>query len=234
MSLRRIVSVAAIATSALLVPALPGGATPSTGNCNPYPPAAGQTLTIDASPRVVTATQQVLVFGSFSRGGCPISGATIKIQRKFLVNGAPSGTWTTIATATTTSHGTYAVATHPVRNERLRAHFTGTSGFGTSNSNTVDVLVRTKITESVSKLSGCRLTISGGTTPHKVGRIVRIQNKTATGQHNVATATTNSHGNYSLTKKFVCGKTYHLSAYIFADSINRSGRSGSVTVTPHA
>ena len=232
MSLRRFVSVAAIATSAVLLPALPGGAAPSTGSCNPYPPSAGETLTIDASPRTVTAGQQVLVFGSFTQGGCPISGATIRIQRRYLVNGVPQGSWVTIASATTTSHGTYGTTTHPLRNERLRAHFAATGGFATANSNTVDVFARTRITESVSKLSGCRLAISGGTTPHKVGRTVKIQNKTSTGQHTVATATTNSRGRYSLTKTFTCGKLYHLSAYISGDSINRAGRSGTVAVRP--
>src|SRR3954452_17394683 len=107
MSLRRIVSVAAIATSAVLLPALPGGAAPGIGSCHPYPPSAGETLTIDATPRTVTAGQQVLVFGSFTQGGCPISGATIRVQRKFLVNGVPTGSWVTVASAVTTSHGTY-------------------------------------------------------------------------------------------------------------------------------
>jgi hypothetical protein len=233
MSLRRIVSVAAIATSAILLPALPGSAAPSTSGCSEYPPSgAGERLTIDATPHTVTAGQQVLAFGSFSRGGCPVHGATIKVQRKYLVNGVAQGSWVNIATVTTTSHGNYLASVHPLRNQALRAHFFHANGFATANSNAVNIFARTRITESVSKLSACRLAISGGTTPHKVGRTVKIQNRTSTGQHTVARATTNSRGRYSLTKTFTCGRTYHLSAFIGSDSINKAGRSGTVRVTP--
>jgi hypothetical protein len=231
MSLRRIVGIAAIAATAVVLPALPGGAAPSSSGCTPYPPSAGESLTIDASPRTVTSGQQTLVFGSFTRGGCAIRGAKIAIQRKYLVSGAVKGKWVTIATATTTSHGTYGTTARPARNERLRAHFVATNGFTGANA-TVDVFARTRITESVSKLSSCRLTISGATSPHKANRTVKIQNKNSTGQHTVARVTTNSKGRYSKTKSFTCGKRLHLSAYIAGDTTNKAGRSGTVTVTP--
>ena len=232
MSLRRIVGVAAIAATAVVLPALPGGAAPSKGSCTPYPPSAGESLSIDASPRTVTAGQQALVFGSFTQGGCPIRGAQIAVQRRFLVNGTPSGKWVTIATATTTSHGTYGTTTHPARNESLRAHFTGTSGFATANSSAISEFARTRITESVAKHAGCSLTISGATTPHKANRTVKIQKKTSTGQHTVAKVTTNSKGRYSKTKTFACGVRLRLSAFIAADSTNKAGRSATIRVTP--
>jgi hypothetical protein len=233
MSLRRIVSLTAIAATAALLPALPGNATPSTSGCTPYPPSgAGQSLTIDATPRTVTAGQQVFAFGSFTKGGCPVHGATIVLQRRFLVNGTPSGLWASVASTTTTSHGTYAATTRPFRNEQLRAHFVASNGFHSSWSNTVNLYARTRITEAVSKLSGCRLTISGSTTPHKANRTVKIQKKTSTGQHTVAWVTTNSTGHYSKTKSFSCGVTLHLSAFIAGDSINKAGRSATVSVTP--
>lgn len=233
MSLRRIVSLTAIAATAVLLPALPGSAAPSTSGCTPYPPSnPGQSLTIDATPRTVTAGQQVFAFGAFTKGGCPVHGATIVLQRRYLVNGVPSGSWANIASTTTTSHGTYAAVTHPIRNEQLRAHFSASNGFASANSNSVNVYAKTRITEAVAKLSSCRLTISGATTPHKAFRTVKIQNKTSTGQHTVAQPKTNSKGRYSITKSFTCGRTLHLSAYIGGDSINRAGRSGTVTVTP--
>ena len=232
MSLRRIVSVAAVAATAIMLPALPGGAAPTATGCTPYPPSAGETLTIDASPRTVTAGQQVLLFGSFTNGGCPIRRAGIAIQRRYLVNGVQHGRWITIGHATTTSHGTYGSTTNPVRNEALRAHFAPTGAFTGATSSAVNVFARTSITESVSKLSSCRLSISGGTTPRKVGRTVKIQKKTSTGQHTVARATTNSRGRYHVTKTFACGTRLRLSALIAADSTNKAGRSGTVRVTP--
>jgi hypothetical protein len=234
MSLRHVVGVAAIATAAVLVPALPGGAAPSVGACKPYPPSAGEKLTIDASPRTITAGQQTLVFGAFTQGGCPIHGARIAVQRKRLVSGAVKGSWHTIATVTTTSHGTYATSTSPSHNERLRAHFAPPSGsaFTVRNSNGVNVHVRTHVTESIAKRSSCRLTISGATSPVKAGRRIYIQRKTSTGQKTVATAVTTTRGHYSKTKTFTCGHTYKLSAFIKGDSTNSSGRSPIVRVKP--
>src|SRR3954454_11601338 len=157
MSLRRVVGVAVLATASVLLPAIPSGAVPSRGSCNPYPPSAGETLTIDASPTTAVAGQQVLAFGSFSQGGCPIRNAVIHIRRQVLVNGVPTGTWSNVSSATTTARGAYAVSISVLRNERLRAHFNASGAFTSANSNIINEGVRTKVTLVVDKLGNCRL-----------------------------------------------------------------------------
>ena len=172
------------------------------------------------------------MFGKFTVNGCAIKNAVIRIQRRVVVNGRATGHWANVKSSTTSSKGIYAAAYFATRNVRVRAHFSGTNGFPTTNTFSVPLNVHTAITESITKRSGCRLTIAGHVNPVKVNRVVRIQKRGPRGSFHgwttVAKATTNRHGHYSVTKTFVCGRGYNLSAYIAKDSINLSGRSATL------
>lgn len=232
MSFRRLISVGVLAASAVVLPALPGQATPSTGSCDgsypPHPPS----LSLDVTPRTVTAGQSVTAFGELRQNQCPIKGGTIRIQRKRLVSGTPTGSWATVKTVTTRANGLYSGAFAPLHNELVRARFIGGGGFPAVNSGSVTVKVRTKITEAAAKGSACKITLTGVTKPTKARHTVTIQNRGPKGHFHgwkfFARGKTNKAGKYSITKTATCGKTYNLSSLINADSTNLAGRSATI------
>jgi hypothetical protein len=233
MSFRRLISVGVLAASAAVLPALPGQAAgPSTGSCNGSYPSNAPVLSLDVSPRTLTAGQSVVAFGDFKKNQCGIKGAKIRIEAQRLVNGKASGGYTLVRTVTTTSHGTFAATLGPLHNENLRARFLSAGGFPTTVSNAVKESVRTRITEAASKGAGCTITLSGATTPTKSHHAVTIQKRGAKGHFHgwttFAKTTTNRSGHYSVTKTATCGKAYNLSALIGSDSTNLAGRSATI------
>jgi hypothetical protein len=233
MSFRRLITVGVLAASAAVLPALPGQAAPSTGNCgNPDYPTNATSLSLAVTPTRLTAGQSATAFGELRKNACPVRGAKIRIERKRLVNGTQTGKWALVATATTRPNGLYSATFAPLHNELVRAHFTGASDFPRAWSQNVTVKVRTKITEAAKSGSACTITLTGTTTPAKSRHTVTIQNRGAKGHFNgwkfFARGTTNRTGHYSITKTATCGKTYNLSALIASDSTNLGGRSATV------
>ena len=233
MSFRRLITVGVLAASAAVLPALPGQAAPSTGSCaNPDYPTNATTLSLTLTANKVTAGQSVTAFGELRKNSCPVRGATIRIERKRLVNGSATGSWALVKTATTRPNGLYFATFAPLHNELVRAHFTGASDFPRAFSSNSTLKVRTKITEAAKSGSSCKITLSGATTPAKAHHTVTIQRRGARGHFHgwkfFARGTTNSRGHYSITKTATCGKTYNLSALITADSTNLGGRSATI------
>src|SRR5436305_4997671 len=184
MSYRRLISVAVLATGAAVLPALPGQATPSTGSCNGNYPTNGPVLSLDVSPRTITAGQTSVAFGKLRKNACPIGGATIRIERKRLVNGTATGSWGLLKTTVTRSNGLYSTSIGPRHNVLVRAHFTGGGGFAAATSRSITVNVRTKITEAATKGSACKITLTGATRPTKVHHTVTIQKRARKGHFN--------------------------------------------------
>jgi len=233
MSFRRLISVGVLAASAAVLPALPGQAAPSTGSCsNPDYPTNATTLSLTLTRTTVVAGQSITAFGELRKNSCAVGGATIRIERRRLVNGSATGSWALVKTATTRSNGLYYAVFAPLRNELVRAHFTGASDFPRAYSPNVTVKVRTKITESATRDRSCKITLTGSTTPVKANHNVRIQKRGPRGHFHgwkaFASGKTNRHGRYSITRTATCGATYNLSALIGADSTNLGGRSATI------
>jgi len=233
MSFRRLITVGVLSASAAVLPALPGQAAPSTGSCpNPDYPTNATTLSLTLTSTRLTAGQSTTAFGNFRKNGCDIRGASIRIERKRLVNGSPTGKWALVTTATTRPNGLYSATFAPLHNELVRAHFTGASDFPRAFSPNVTVKVRIKITESASKRSNCRITLTGATKPVKGRHTVTIQKRGPKGHFHgwkfFARGTTTRDGHYTITRTATCGTTYNLSALITADSTNLGGRSATI------
>jgi len=230
MSLRKLLTVASVvAAAAAVIPALPGEAAPS-GGC-PYPPNR-PVLTLTASPSTVVASKTLKAFGKFTQNNCGIGNASIAYQRRALVNGKPSGAWSTMRTLTTSSSGTYSTGRRPLTNEQERAVFTHSGSFPTTTSSIVTVHVSEHVSNNPSTLSSCRIHIAGSNYPAKANRKLLIQNRGPSGHFNgwktLWTTTTGSGGKYSTTHTVACNTTYNLSLYTSADSTNTAGRSRTV------
>lgn len=189
-------------------------------------------LDLGVSPTTITAGQAVIAFGSFRKNGCGIAGAVVQLQRRFIVNGTPSGSWTTIAKITTNSQGLYSKTLHPMRNLQLQAVIAATNAYPRTQSRRVSIHVRTGITEAVARPGQCKLTFAGSTKPRKRYRWVRIQKRGPvnhfSGWTTIARAKTNRHGAYTVSVKLTCGRKYNTSALIRGDSVNYAGRSATV------
>jgi hypothetical protein len=235
MSFRRLISIGALAASAAVLPALPGHADPTTGRCpNPDYPTNSSKLSLSVSPHTVTAGRSVSAFGALRKNDCAIKGARIRIERKRIVNGAATGGWALVKRTTTDKNGLYLTSVAPLHNEFLRARFAGTSDgkFQPATSGRTAVKVRTKITEAAAKGAGCKITLTGATTPAKANHLVTIQKRGPKGHfhgwNTFASGRTGRTGQYSITKTATCGTTYNLSALIAKDSTNLGGRSATI------
>jgi hypothetical protein len=187
---------------------------------------------LQTSTNNATAGQTVTLFGSYRRNSCAISGASVRIQRRYIVSGSPTGAWRRVARTTTNSHGLFAVSQKLRRNIQYRAYMPAYKTFPPTHSNRVSIRVHTRITEAVARPGACRLTFAGSTFPVKAFRTVRIQKRGSVnhfhGWTTIARVKTGTHGNYKVTVPLVCGKTYNTSALIAGDTINYSGRSATI------
>lgn len=187
---------------------------------------------LQASTTNANAGQTVTLFGSYRKNSCPISGASVRIQRRYIVSGSPTGSWSRVAITTTNSHGLFAVTLRLRRNIQYRAYIPAYKTYPRSYSNKVTVHVHTHITEAVARPGACRLTFAGSTYPVKAHRYVRIQKRGPVnhfhGWTTIARTKTGRHGNYRVTVTLVCGRKYNTSALITSDSINYAGRSTTV------
>ena len=217
-------------TTALLsaMPVVAPGASAASCDYPPNPPVAD----LQSSTTNSTAGQTITLFGSYKKNSCAISGASVRIQRRYIVSGSPTGSWSRVATTTTNSHGLFSVSLRLRRNIQYRAYMPAYKTYPHTYSNKVSVRVHTRITEAVARPGACRLTFAGSTYPVKAFRTVRIQKRGAVnhfhGWTTIATAKTGRHGNYKVTVTLVCGRKYNTSALISHDSINYSGRSATI------
>lgn len=227
--LRKIATTVAAASALLVVPALPGQAAPSSG-C-PYP-INRPVLSLSATPATVIASHNETAYGKFSQNSCGIKNATITLQRRALVNGKPSGSWTTFATLTTNKNGAFATTRKPLRNEQQRAVFTKSGKFASTTSKSITVHVRDRITATLKNTAPCLLAVSGGTYPAKARHTVYIQTRGPVGHFNgwttLWTATTGSKGGFSTSHKLTCGKTYNISVWIRPDATDLGNRTATV------
>jgi hypothetical protein len=211
------------------VPAVAGTAAPK-GGC-PYPPNR-PVLKLFASPATVIARHSETAYGNFTQNSCGISGATIRLQRRLLVGGEPRGSWYTFATVTTNSNGVFAAHRRPWHNEEQRALFSAAGGFPSTSSRVVAVAARTAVSLAATRLSNCRIRLTGATSPTKARHTIRIQLRGPRGQFEgwgtVGRWQTDTRGHYLTIGKFSCGKVYNLSVYITADARNAAGRSRTI------
>lgn len=236
---RRLLSIAAIGSALVVaVPSMPAGAAPA-GGC-PYPPNR-PVLSLTVSPTTVNSLHAFSEFGRFHQNNgsnCGIRNASIKLQRRSLINGEPSGAWTTWKTVTTGNQGYFSTTRAPFNNEQERAVFYKAGSFPTTGSSIINVNVRVYITKFVSTLSGCRIRLTGRTTPVVPRRHVFIQSRGPLGHFQgwftIGETTTHSDGTYFTTAVAKCGQTYNLSAFIYGSLVNKPGRSWTTFgIKPH-
>src|SRR5438270_12337376 len=119
--MRRALAVLTLSAGLLPVLALPGQAAAPSGGC---PPAStAPVLSIALSPATITAGGSSKAFGRFTQNGCGISGATVALRHRALVNGQPSGSWSRVATEVTNAKGGWSMPSSPMRNEQVQAVF---------------------------------------------------------------------------------------------------------------
>lgn len=239
MSFRKLLSIAAVGSAlAVAAPALPAGAAPS-GGC-PYPPNR-PVLSLTVSPTTVNSAHAISEFGRFHQnngGNCGIRNASIKLQHRALVNNKPSGSWTTWKTVTTGSQGYFSASRVVFKNEQERAVFYKAGSFPTTGSSVITENVRIWITKAVTTPAGCKIKLTGKTTPVQARRTVFIQSRGPKGSFQgwstIGHTTTHSDGTYSTSAVAKCGQTYNLSVFIYHSSVNASGRSATTFgIKPH-
>src|SRR4051794_28618401 len=128
MSFRRVMSIGVLAATAVVLPALPGQATPNTGACDGSYPTNAPVVTIQVSARTLTAGQSATAFGNLRKNACGIRDARVQIQRQRVVNGSATGGWLRVATATTGRNGPYNARHAPPPHEPPRAGVSGGGG----------------------------------------------------------------------------------------------------------
>ena len=239
MSFRRLLSIAAASSAVLVaVPTTPAGAAPA-GGC-PYPPNR-PVLSLTVTPTTVNSLHAFSEFGRFHQNNgsnCGIRNASIQLQRRALINGEPSGVWTTWKTVTTGSQGYFSTTRAPFKNEQERAVFYKAGSFPTTGSSIINVNVRVYLTKYVTTPAGCKIRLTGRTTPRLSRRTVFIQSRGPRGHFQgwstVGQTLTHSDGTYSTSAVAKCGQTYNLSAFIYGSLVNKPGRSWTTFgITPH-
>jgi hypothetical protein len=224
---RKIVSTVVIAGGLLLAPALPTQAAPS-GGC-PSPPNR-PVLTMTASPGTVTGAQAATLAGSFKQNSCGIVNAKVHVQSRPLVNGQPAGTWKTFVVVTTNKSGGWKTTYAPMQDVRVRVFFSKAGRYPTTFSPVRSLLDAIRITKHVTTPAGCKIRLTGSTTPVKANRKVFIQQRGPKGQFQgwttIGSTLTHNDGAYATTAAATCGKTYNLRAFMKGDAHNEAGHSG--------
>jgi len=194
----------------------------------------GQTaprIDVSLSTRPIVAGSTTSAFGSLSQNGCPVSGGSVLVQTRRVVSGSPVGNWVTVVQATTNSQGLFFASFTRPYNVLVRAASPTGSGYVVSD--IVPLLVRTRLTLSVSHLSGCRLAFAGTPYPAKPNRPIGIARRNDNGTFTTLFSTTSdSAGHYYVWKQLNCGVSYNLASLIRADSINLGAYSPVRTATP--
>jgi hypothetical protein len=239
MSVRRLLSIVSIGSAlALAAPALPAGAAPS-GGCPS--PSSSPVLSLTVAPTTIKAAHTISASGRFHQNNgssCGIKDASVKLQRRALVNGKPSGSWTTWKTVTTGSLGYFSAKRMVLNNEQERAIFFKAGSFPTTVSKVFTENVRIWITKAVTTPAGCKIRLTGKTTPVQAKRRVFIQSRGPQGKFQgwftIGQTTTHSDGTYSTSAVAKCGQTYNLSVFMYPSSVNTSGRSATTFgIKPH-
>ena len=239
MSLRKLLSIAAVGSAlAVAAPALSAGAAPSGGCPNP---AARPVLSLTVTPTTIKSAHAISESGRFNQNAgssCGIKNASVKLQRRALVNNKPSGSWTTWKTVTTGSQGYFSASRIVFNNEQERAIFFKAGSFPTTVSAVTTENVHIWITKAVTTPAGCKIRLTGKTTPVQKGRHVFIQSRGPQGKFQgwstIGQTTTHSDGTYSTSAVAKCGQSYNLSVFIYHSAVNASGRSATTFgITPH-
>ena len=227
--LRRILT-ASVLLAGMLPLLTPSASAAPSGGC-PYPPNRPK-LAIAVAPTTIRAGQLADVFGSFKQNNCGIHNGNIHVQHRALVNGKPSGSWSTFVISTTDSNGLWAAAYSPSKNQQMRAFFQASGRYQTTYSSILPFNVRTKLTFNSKSLAGCQVRLTGRTVPVKANRRIFIQNRGPAGHFKGWTTMwetrTNSKGVYSTTHNLACGSTHNLAAYIAHDAVNLASRSRTI------
>src|SRR5947209_4053759 len=226
MRARQIVSTVAIAGGLLIAPALPSQAAP-TGGCAPAANTPVLTLRLPAS---VSGNATAVAAGSFKQNSCGIGSAKIHLQSRPLVNGKPAGSWKTVAVATTGAKGAWRASLAPGHNVRVRAFFSKAGGFPTVFSSVQTLKDAIRITMHPTTPGGCKIHLTGATTPVQANRTVQVQQRGAKGHFQgwftIGSTKTHSDGTYSTTAAADCASVYNLGVHIASSATNAAGRSG--------
>jgi hypothetical protein len=187
-------------------------------------------LTLTVSPGTVTGAAAATLSGSFKQNSCGIGNAKIHVQSRPLVNGNPAGTWKTFVVVTTNKSGGWKTTDAPMRDVRVRAFFNKASSYPTTFSPVRSLLDAIRITKHVTTPAGCKIHLTGSTTPVKANRKVLIQQRGPKGQFQgwttIGSTVTHNDGTYATTAAAKCSQTYNLRAFMNGDKINEAGRSG--------
>ena len=227
MRARQIVSTVAIAGGLLIAPALPSQAAP-TGGCAPA--ANRPVLAMTLNPTSVRGNAATAVTGSFKQNSCGIGSAKIHLQTRPLVNGKPAGTWKTVSVVDDGFEGPLEGESRAGSQRARPCVLLQGGGFPTVFSSAQSLMDAIRITMHPSTLSGCKIHLTGATTPVQANRKVLVQQRGAKGAFQgwftIGSTKTHSDGTYSTTAAATCGNTYNLSVHIASSATNAAGRSG--------
>jgi hypothetical protein len=226
---RRTLVVLALAAGLAPVLALPGQAAPSGGCPNP---ANSPVLSIGLTPATLIAGASSTAFGKFTLNSCAITGASVALRHRALVNGQPSGSWGRVSTVSTNAKGAWHMATSPMHNEQVQAVFRAAGAYPTTFSKVMTLGVRDQLTIARTNFGKCKVLIDGQTSPVKANRRVFVQSRGPSGHFKGWTtmfeSRTNAKGKYSVLTPLSCGSTYNLSVSIAHDASNLAGRSRTI------
>ena len=164
-------------------------------------------VTLRVAPRLVTAGETVLAYGTGICGGLAEAGQTVTVYER----AAGSGGYTVAGTTTTDSHGDFQVTTTPLTNNAV---FYATVGTGRSQMRSVRVAAQVTLAgppEGKQLLAGIRtgrrnaVTFTGTVSPDDAGAIVVLQRENAVRGnewHWIGQSIVNSAGGFALTHVF--------------------------------
>jgi len=228
MRARQIITTVAIAGGLLIAPALPSQAAPS-GGCSPQ---NNPVLSLKLTPALVRGNASSVVSGSFLQNACAIRNARIHVQTRALVNGKPSGIWKTFTVVTTNTNGVWKTSVAPGQNVRVRAFFSKAGAFPTTFSSVQTLLDAIRITMHPTTPGGCKIHLTGATTPTKANKKVFIQSRGPKGHFqgwtSVGSTMTHSDGTYSTSAVANCATTYNFRVFMYGDAHNAAGHSATI------
>lgn len=165
---------------------------------------------------------ELAVFGgavtTTDKTNCRTTGITVSFQSR----DANQPTFLTRRTLTTDAQGVFSVDAHPTRSASVRAVATAPDGNNLTSVATV-VRVRTYVSATYTRLTGCRLAAAGSTYPAKPNHPVDVETRTGGTYRTVATGRTDSHGVYRVRWNAGCGR-HDAAVSAPASSSNDAGR----------
>lgn len=189
------------------------------------------TLSISRSASTINYGDQVTISGYLrTMSGTSVAGESVSLQRRFV----GTTTWTTHASATTSSTGRVSFSTAPSRHTEYRLRHSATTGYGASTSSVVKVSVRPVLTFSASQtkaLLGRTTTIKGKISPSYSGQTISLQRLQSGTWRTLASMKPSTTGTYSFPVKPTSTGSWTYRVHVPATTRHLSVTSATVKIT---